>query len=713
MRIKPILLVLFFTATILQAFIIESVPVPLTVSTDVVNLVAGAVNEVEITVENNGRLPVAQVQVKLVPATPSVTVIGFSSILIEKIGAGSSYSFKVKLLVPRTIYGSAVSLTIYLYYRDPLTGIQFTDTSTLSFLVKSRCYLEPVFVERKGNKVSIVLRNPSPIKLSNASVHLEYGGVIVSSPYFIKIEAVDSEGNVTLDFKLIGFYDYITIAVTYDDGWTDRYTVKLPGSAHNIVVESVERMGGNVTVKLTNMGEDDEEDIKVSLKYMGAVAGLPYETTIPLIKAGETKLVSFQLPQTYTQITVSIVYPDEFKTEKTFSIGAFSGTLLELRCTYPERRGELGTTVYYPISIVNRGLSDVYKLSVTGLPSLFKWRFLKDNSEIQAVYLEEGQQNVVLLAVDIPKIPLNFTLDKTISFKVTVKPESGGAAGELELKLTPTTTSSLQVYSKGWYGEAISGVQGLHYVGIPYSTGLLPKGSTVSAKYRLEENKTYVILLYGPFVGTRSDLNLYLLDVNGGLLAVSANGQGEPETLTVRIGKTGLYLLVVSNEETTSRSMGEGVLLVSELQPAPGTTTIHLQPPLFQASIIVNLTGLTGTVHLTVKGGDFTALLYPFSTNREKTRYDPFVPRASTTVKSVNGSAELEYTVKRGDALILVQFKASRPLNLTIECRIQGEKGVEIGLLEQDLIYLAAILATITLIAVALWGEKTIGSKKT
>jgi len=215
-------------------------------------------------------------------------------------------------------------------------------------------------------------------------------------------------------------------------------------------------------------------------------------------------------------------------------------------------------------------------------------------------------------------------------------------------------------------------------------------------------------------VGTAgSDLNLYLLDVNGGLLAVSANRQGKPEALTVKIRETGLYLIVVSNEETTSRSMGEGVLLVSELQSTPGTTMIRLQPPLFQASIIVNLTGLSGKIHLKITGGEFTALLYPFTTNRERVRYDPFVSRASTVVKSVNGSAELEYTIKRGDSLLLVQFKADQPLNLTIRCDVYGGQVVDVNLLEQDLMYIAIILATIILIVVALWGEKTIAARKT
>lgn len=139
---------------------------------------------------------------------------------------------------------------------------------------------------------------------------------------------------------------------------------------------------------------------------------------------------------------------------------------------------------------------------------------------------------------------------------------------------------------------------------------MLSKGSAVSAKYKLEEGKTYIILLYGPFVGSTSDLNLYFLDVNGQLLAVSAESKGKPEALTVKIHETGLYLIVVSNEETTSRSSGEGVLIVSELQPASGSITLQLEPPLFQTSTIMNITNLQGsTVHLDITGDNLTTLL--------------------------------------------------------------------------------------------------------
>jgi len=187
---------------------------------------------------------------------------------------------------------------------------------------------------------------------------------------------------------------------------------------------------------------------------------------------------------------------------------------------------------------------------------------------------------------------------------------------------------------------------------------VLSKGSAVSAKYKLEEGKTYIILLYGPFVGSTSDLNPYLLDVDGQLLAVSAESQGKPEALIVKIHETGLYLIVVSNEETTSRSPGEGVLLVSELQPASGSITLQLEPPLFQTSTILNITNMQdNTVHLNVAGDNFTILLYPFTSNRERTEYDPFVPRAFSTIKSVNGTAELDYTVKRGDELLFYSNK--------------------------------------------------------
>lgn len=69
--------------------------------------------------------------------------------------------------------------------------------------------------------------------------------------------------------------------------------------------------------------------------------------------------------------------------------------------------------------------------------------------------------------------------------------------------------------------------QNIHYPGVPYSTGLLSKGSFIAAIFRLNAG-TYAFLLYGPYLGSRCDLNLYLFDLSGKLLAVSANDSGEP-----------------------------------------------------------------------------------------------------------------------------------------------------------------------------------------
>jgi len=70
----------------------------------------------------------------------------------------------------------------------------------------------------------------------------------------------------------------------------------------------------------------------------------------------------------------------------------------------------------------------------------------------------------------------------------------------------------------------------------------------------------------------------------------------------------------------------------------------------------------------------------------------------------------MEYAVKRGDELILLQWKTSQSTKLTVKSTVHEETGTKITLLEQDLIYLTAALSTIVFVAIAIWGEKKISS---
>ena len=678
------------------------------VTTEPATLVAGVVNEVTISIENIGLQDISSLEVGVVSGTYGAALVRFSSFDVEDFQAESSFEFTLDILVARTLHGSVVSLTVIL---NPGIRGQAIETFDLGYVVNSKSYLEMVNMDREGKEVTLTLRNPSQVRLSNASVQLEYGGVLVGLPYSAKVQSLDPQENITLYFDLADIYDQVTVAITYDDGWTDRFGVKLLGFAHEIIVDSIERKGDDVTISLTNVGESAEKNMIVSLKYMGAVVGLPYEITIPQVLTGETKEVSFELSLAYQQITLRIKYSDGYIEEKGYSVTVFGGRQVELRCTYPEKKPELGTTVSYPLTVINRGLAGVFGFSIEGLPSVFKGAFIKDETNLQAVYLEEGEQAVFVLVVEVPKIPLNYMLEERIPFTVTAISE-GETVDELELGLTPTTSHVLSIYSKGWYGDVISGVQGLHYTGVAYSTGDLALGESITAKYLLNKDTTYIVMLYGSYVGTNSDLNLFLLNENGHLMDVSAESEGKTETIIIEVEKSGSYLLVVSNEETTSRMLGGGVLLVSELKSIPDSSTLELRSPMFETATIVNVTDLReNKIRLEVEGESLTVLLYPFTSNRERTEYDPFISRAPETVESENGRVILEYNVRRVDELVLIQWKSSQNQSLVVKSSIHENTGVGIQLLDQDMMLAAAVLATLVFIVVAIWGEKTLLTK--
>jgi len=695
---------LLFILVALVLLTTSPAPTRFTYSLSSTKLVAGTINDVKITLRNRGPNTAKFVSIKISSSTPGVAVLS-PPVVFNEIRQGHSVNFKVRIAVSRGVYGEIVTLNMQITYSDISGAALFTDMFTLSFRVTEISRLELVSVSREGKFVIIKLRNIGPIPINDVSINLLTDDGVIGVPSSYRLSEVGINETVTIKFALKKSREYANLRITYNDGWRDELRIELPRPSHRISVVSVSRKGENVKVKIKNEGILDLENVTISLKYAGALVGIPYRITIPLIAAGDEVEVTFKVRTDLNTVTVSLEYSDGYSEEETVSINIDEEASVDVRCLFPEKSVDLGSKVEYPLWLVNRGSAGIYMLRVEGLPDSVDYRFIKDGVEVRAVYLEEGGQARITLEVEIPGIPVNFTVGEAIGFNISVLTEGGRLAGSLELKLTPVLTKSLRVYSKAWYGEILMASQSVHYPGVPYSTGLLPKGASIATMFRLEASE-YAFLLYGQYIGSRCDLNMYIFDLSGRCLAVSANDPGKPELVFLKLNKRKDVIVIVANEEATSIEAGEGVILAVKTVKPPSESELLIRDPLYQACLLVQLPSHSGGIlTVEVQGGPGEAYLYRFTTNRDKMKYDPFLPKEGRLV-SFNDSTSISYQVIRGEELILLMIKAESDMRIHVRCGFSGGIRVSTKLYEKDLATAIALIVTAITILIILRGER-------
>ncbi len=461
------------------------------------------------------------------------------------------------------------------------------------------------------------------------------------------------------------------------------------------------RKGEDVRVRIRNEGSLDLKNITLLIKYAGVLVGTPYRVTIPFIAAGDEAEAVFRVQAGLDTLTIRLECPNGYSEEETVSVSIDKAASVDVRCLFPERRVDLGSKTSFPIWLVNKGGAGIYTFKVKGLPSSIDYRFIRDDVEVGAVYLEEGGQAMIALETVIPSIPVNFTVGEVIDFYVNVFTEDGELAGSARLKLIPVISRGLRAYSNAWYGKMLTTSQNIHYPGVPYSTGLLFKGSSVAAIFRLDAG-VYTFLLYGSYVGSRCDLNLYLLDLSGKPLAVSANDSGKPELIILSLDKPTTVLTVVANEEATSSGDGEGIILVTKTIVPPDELELSISNPIFQDCVLIRLPSSSGgMLSIKVDGGSGEMSIYRFTTNKDRMSYDPFIPGGyQRTV--FNGSTNIDYWVMRGDNMVLLTVKARMETHIRVKCAFSEELKVSTGLYERDIAVATAILVTAVMVLMVL-----------
>ena len=541
----------------------------------------------------------------------------------------------------------------------------------------------------------------------------------------------------------------LTLVLSYEDVADATGTINTLEYVLGVLVDSVEpyriqivsisRDKEDLTLTLENVGNETLKNIFVSLKHNEVLLGPPYEIHITEMPPGTRKVLTFHVTEDISSVEITINYGNTFESS-ILNIPAQKESDLVITCVYPSKRADVGTTIVYDLMIRNRGRETFYYLGVQGLPDSFTTRFVSGGSEVSGLYLKETQEEEVSLEIDLPIFLKGFIIDYSIVFSavaidtstyIQIISESQSdwldyAAGSLELTLTPTIRDILQIVGGNGENELSSPTSQFHYPGIPYFIMDLTRGEYVSPKFKLSGNTTYIFSLYGEYVGTDIDLNLRVFNASGAFIGSSPSPQGRSDTLEIPIVSSGTYIVVITNDETPSRSTASATLLITEKWDLKlrSSNTIELDEDHYPYFLIGEVRAMLVDVN-DFQGQDMTLQvnrssllgvelrIYPFTRNSQKEDYyllDPSYTHALSLIRSEEPQTlYMTFSIARDEETLLLVFtKVSGSGDLLVQMSFSSPL-VDFWSLRRyrrELLLSLIGLAVIGLVVLAYIGEK-------
>jgi len=668
-------------------------------------LTAGIINKRSIIVQNEGE-DADDVEAQLSSNTPFISVLDGSNKYLGNIKGGKEKNYPVQLMISKDTPIGPYSLTLVLIYVDD--DLDFTSsTYILGIVIDSVEQLSVKFqAELQDNHLTAGIQTFVGIRLSNLGPHQvhqveaqlisETSSIVVLEDAYHYFEHLNS--NETINFTALlsisqniplGPYtlllnlEYQLGAETRGDSYTLGFVVDSIAPS-KIQITSISRDEENVVLTLENVGNETLSNIFVSLIQNGLIIGTPYERYIDLMAPSNKTILTFQVKDDLSSVEV-IINGDSFSEHLILPIPATNKGNLAITSIFPSRKVNLGTTVVYDILLRNRGPETFYYLGIQGLPQAFTIRFTSNDSEISGVILKEAQEALVSLTIDLPKFPRGFVIDESIIFHViavdaitysevineTPNEWLANAAGTVELTLTPTIRDILEVGGKTGENDLATPTSEIHYPGIPYSFNNLPLGSYLAPKFVLTGNQTYIFSLYGDYVGTDIDLNLHVFNASGTLIDASYSSRGQSDTVEIYISTPGIFLIVITNDESLSQRLGAGTLLITEkwaIEQA-SNNSISLDEKHYPDFMLNEIKVLWVDVgkyqgqEITLQidwSSSFGAELrvYPFSRNSQKNDYDPLASNysynSSLIRSSIPQNLNMTYQIARDEEALLI-----------------------------------------------------------
>lgn len=306
--------------------------------------------------------------------------------------------------------------------------------------------------------------------------------------------------------------------------------------------------------------------------------------------------------------------------------------------------------------------------------------------------------------------------------------------------IAQNTTASIESHFTGNFSERLKineNNEELAAIGIPYSFSL-PIGNSTVLKYYLIANKTYFVNLYGVFVDTDADYDVYIYNSDFTKIKAFLNDPGEEEQGYFKPKENGTYYFLILNNPKTSKSVRAATLTVFEyiffsIPEKPFNITLKsllgsnktYTAPLYNSTYgfllnVANLTDMKMTFNaIPTKNLAVQMALYQFTSKIDKLYYNPINSENDETIidddkGSLGEKTDVSFIVgrrnteKANDTRVVLFIKVLKGSgNLTITVKIE-KTNIQIDLLP----YTTSILVSIIILAlVIVFEEKLRGIK--
>ncbi|MFQ5621630.1 MAG: hypothetical protein ACE5FT_07385, partial [Candidatus Nanoarchaeia archaeon] len=459
-----------------------------------------------------------------------------------------------------------------------------------------------------------------------------------------------------------------------------------------IQIDSISRIDEELELTLENTGNETLKNIFISLKHNGVLLGPPFGLHINEMPPGNKTTLTFQVTDEISFVEITISYDGTFES-LVLHIPSLQESNLVIKCPFSSKKANVGSTIIYDLSVKNRGRKAFYYLGTQELPPSITAKFVYGDSELSGLYLEENQETSISLRIDLPAFPRGFIIDEPILFYVVAVDEityanimNGSqhdwlvnAVSALQLTLIPTMHDILPISGDSWGSEFANPTSEIHYPGIPYSIKDLPLGAYVTPKFELSRDITYIFTLYGKYVGKDIDLNLHIFNASGMLLNSSSSSRGLSDQVEVHTATNGIFIVVITNDESPSLATGSATLLVTEKWDLTQSSynKITLDEGHFPNFLIGEVRAMSLDVSefqgqdMTIQANLSSSLgaelrIYPFTRNSQKEDYNPFASGYSYALSLVR--SQTPQTLKKA-------FKIARDEEtlLIVLTKVQGK----------------------------------------
>jgi len=362
-------------------------------------LIPGKVNELKISVRNDGSGDARDLSINII--APSQLSLLDKPSDIPLIKAGESIIFTIKTFVTSSLAGIPLTLSITANYKDPYLNprsisqnlglyvkqeemVNFEINTTRDTLKVGEILEVPIKISNIGNSnilsASVTLTPQPPLILMNSDGKFILGDLPLASSKEIKVKFYlppTSSSTVSLQIlfsyqdQLGNFKNEQRLLYFLVDPSVKEAKFAIDANPRELEAGKVNK----VNLKIKNIGEGFAYDILPSISISGQATLLNNLEEIPILSPGESRNLTLSLfvadqPSRYPlSISFTITFKDNFQNTKSFNqvIGFYTKSLEASKITLIINPFSLnvGSINLVNLTLTNNGPSILYSLAVT------------------------------------------------------------------------------------------------------------------------------------------------------------------------------------------------------------------------------------------------------------------------------------------------------------------------------------------------------------